>query len=557
MKISDRDLPLLVALFPFGSLLSTGNQDCNTTHAEVPQVSLVCLRCSPSTRFYVDAQPGRRSPRASVRDAAPAPGSSERGSGRFFSPPPAFCQLPSPPRARPGAGRGAGRALPAGAAPERGGGGAGAARWGGRSRPRPPRPGCAVWQRLCQSAWLHSARPVLPVLYPRRLLVSLLRCEPGARPPLPLRLWLGECAGGGARGSAERRGAERSWAAAWPAPAAGSPGAGPRVGPGPPRWTLPRASPASCSAARSPCPPAPCGAPGTQVGALRRDAFGAARPALPRRRRRPVPAARPSQVAARRPAAFGSPWTSSAATFAGFPVVSCERQAGTGTGAAAPPAGKGRGSARQWQRCAGARSPAERARPGGQGAVPGLPRAGWNTWQLVCLLLRLLPGPSPPSKTLGVPAETAPDRWPWRPHHRSTQTRRTGGSLRDVPLPCRFATCRPSPYRCPSELSRRESMLSLQRWPPGSPQSPRGDPVTDWACRGAGSRLGGQRGAGPLCRGRSAGSWQGGQAHAAVWYFGEEKASLSELCTLHAGELSACTECSVHLPYVSVCCANE
>lgn len=92
---------------------------------------------------------------------------------------------------------------------------------------------------------------------------------------------------------------------------------------------------------------------------------------------------------------------------------------------------------------------------------------------------------------------------------------------------------------------------------PGNPQSPRGDPVTKWACKGAGSGLGGQRGAGPRCRGRSAGSWQGGEAHSAVWYFGEEKASLSELCTLHAGEPSACKECSVHLPYVSVCCANE
>lgn len=32
------------------------------------------------------------------------------------------------------------------------------------------------------------------------------------------------------------------------------------------------------------------------------------------------------------------------------------------------------------------------------------------------------------------------------------------------------------------------------------------------------------------------GSLLGGEAHAAVWRFGEQKASLNELCTLHAGE---------------------
>lgn len=75
---------------------------------------------------------------------------------------------------------------------------------------------------------------MLPVLYPRRLLVSLLRCEPGARPPLPLRLRLGECAGGGARGSAERRGEERRGAERGRLPPS-RPGCGQPRGRSPPR----------------------------------------------------------------------------------------------------------------------------------------------------------------------------------------------------------------------------------------------------------------------------------------------------------------------------------
>lgn len=68
-------------------------------------------------------------------------------------------------RGRRGAGRGAGRGqspLPSGRAP------CGS--------------GCV------NQAAFPPARPALPVLYPRRLLVSLLRCEPRARPPPPLRL---------------------------------------------------------------------------------------------------------------------------------------------------------------------------------------------------------------------------------------------------------------------------------------------------------------------------------------------------------------------------------
>lgn len=65
------------------------------------------------------------------------------------------------------------------------------------------------------------------------------------------------------------------------------------------------------------------------------------------------------------------------------------------------------------------------------------------------------------------------------------------------------------------------------------------------------------RGERDLAAGAGVRGLTGGKDHAAVWYFGEEKASWSELCTLHAGEPSACKECSVHLPYISVCCANE
>lgn len=140
----------------------------------------------------------------------------------------------------------------------------------GRAVPAPLGPAAPCGSSSVNQPDFTPARPVLPVLYPRRLLVSLLRCEPGARPPLPLRLRLGECAGGGARGSAERRGEERRGTASRPpAPAAGSPGAAPRLGPGAPRWSLPRGSPASCSAARSACPPLPRGVPGTEVGARR------------------------------------------------------------------------------------------------------------------------------------------------------------------------------------------------------------------------------------------------------------------------------------------------
>lgn len=77
------------------------------------------------------------------------------------------------------------------------------------------------------------------------------------------------------------------------------------------------------------------------------------------------------------------------------------------------------------------------------------------------------------------------------------------------------------------------------------------------AGQGCGVPAGWAEGSGTSLQGQECGVLAGGKDHAAVWYFGEEKASLSELCTLHAGEPSACKECSVHLPYISVCCANE
>ncbi|XP_054144240.1 A disintegrin and metalloproteinase with thrombospondin motifs 2 [Melozone crissalis] len=55
--------------------------------------------------------------------------------------------------------------------------------------------------------------------------------------------------------------------------------------------------------------------------------------------------------------------------------------------------------------------------------------------------------------------------------------------------------------------------------------------------QGCGVRAGRAKGSGTSLQGQSAGSWRGGEAHAAVWYFGEEKASLSELCTLHADSI--------------------
>lgn len=316
--------------FHSGTCFQWQTQDSNKTHAEVPSVCLAWLWFFLATSFHVDPQTGAGT--TSIAAAAPAPGGSEAGGrasmGRvcsFFatkrSRPTPTPGLGSPSRRAPGSGKvpagnpggGAGRppgavrcsGLPGGAA--------------GRAVPAPLGPAAPCGSASVNQPDFTPARPVFPVLYPRRLLVSLLRCEPGARPPLPLRLQLGECAGGGARGSAERRGAawrgaERGCLLARPGcgrrgarTAAGSPGAGPRVGPGPPRWTLRRASPASCSAARSPCPPAPCGAPGTEVGLHR--AAAAAPPPLGCS---PCPAAgvfaaRPSEVATRRPAAFRSP----------------------------------------------------------------------------------------------------------------------------------------------------------------------------------------------------------------------------------------------------------
>lgn len=104
----------------------------------------------------------------------------------------------------------------------------------GRAVPAPLGPAAPCGSSSVNQPDFTPARPVLPVLYPRRLLVSLLRCEPGARPPLPLRLRLGECAGGGARGSAERRGEERRGAERDRLPPA-RPGCGQPRGRSPPR----------------------------------------------------------------------------------------------------------------------------------------------------------------------------------------------------------------------------------------------------------------------------------------------------------------------------------
>lgn len=123
---------------------------------------------------------------------------------------------------------------------------------------------------------------------------------------------------------------------------------------GRPRWSLPRGSPASCSAAAlSPCPSLPCGRPGTQVRG----------------------------VCVVCVCVRNLPETSAAGTFDGAPGKKGE---GKGDGAAALPAGKGRGA------------PPPCPCPSHK---PGLVRAGCGTRllaRLILLILILLPRPKVP-----------------------------------------------------------------------------------------------------------------------------------------------------------------
>lgn len=451
-------------------------QDSDKTHAEGPSVCLAWLWFFLATSFHVDPQTGAGT--ASIAAAAPALGGSEAGGRagmrrvRSFLlqnalgqlPPPVPEPIPPRPGRREGPGgesRRRSRAAP--------GGGAvlGAARrGGGAGSPRSPRPGCAVWQRLCQSAWLHSCTPCVSSIIPPP--------PPGVSASLRAGSAAATAAAAAAGRMRGRRGAGQRWAAR-----SGVERRGAGLPPGPPRLRAarrsagcgqPRRRPPRRAGAAAMDPPAGiacvllCCALALPAGALRRPGDRGRSP--PSRRGRP--AAVGLLALPRRRCLCSPPVRSRYSSTRGFPlplnffwgyfcrVSSCFLQAagrdGVENRGTRTAGGEGtREPCRQWQRYPGARSPAaacclprggaEPQRAGGQGAVPGDPRAGWSTWQLVCLLL-LLPRPPPPSKTPGAPAA---DRCLWRSHHRSTQPRGTGGSLKDVPAPCRLPTCTLSP----------------------------------------------------------------------------------------------------------------
>lgn len=161
----------------------------------------------------------------------------------------------------------------------------------------------------------------------------------------------------------------------------------------------------------------------------------------------------------------------------------------------------------------------------GAGLGPGVPGAGWNTWQLVYLLLLSPPRPPPPSWSPRAAAGTAAGCCPRRPRPQPAHPRRAAGTSSDT-QPYRLAVCTPGPSpdppSAPETAPRPLSIAAL----PGSPSAPRG--------LGYGSR---DSAAWPGARG-PAGGRAGSGSCPLLW---GAKASLNELCTLRAGEPSACT----------------
>lgn len=315
---------------------------------------------------------------------------------------------------------------------------------------------------------------------------------------------------GAALSGAERSGEERSGAASLPpAPAVGSPGAAPRLGPAAPRWSLPRGSLASCSAARSACPPLPRGVPGTEVGA----------------RRVPLPSAASGLLASpwlRRPVPGSPPVSSRGCEPRGLPLLSnfygrfcrvssCERRARTRTGMGTDTR-------------TGARSVVPAAVPQpplpalhGARLGPGVPGAGRSARQLVRLLLLSPPRPPPPSQSTRAAAGTAAGCCPRCPRPQPAHPLRAAGISSDT-RPLRACSPRAGSFPWPPERSRHGSAPSEHLRPAGKPRRSPGAAlrVSRLRCVAGSARSRGRAGSGscPLLWGATA--------------------SLNELCTLRA-----------------------
>lgn len=323
---------------------------------------------------------------------------------------------------------------------------------------------------------------------------------------------------GAALSGAERSGEERSGAASLPpAPAVGSPGAAPRLGPAAPRWSLPRGSLASCSAARSACPPLPRGVPGTEVGA----------------RRVPLPSAASGLLASpclRRPVPGSPPVSSRGCEPRGLPLLSnfygrfcrvssCERRARTRTGMGTDT----RTGARSVVPAAVPQQPL----PALHGARlgPGVPGAGRSARQLVRLLLLSPGGRRRRPRVPGRPPAPLPV------------------AARGVPVPSRPIPSVPRGFRAtrgPYGLAVRAPGPSPD--PPSAPgTAPR--PLSVSARPGSPAALRGLR-----CGSPDSAAWPGargpagGRARAAVRCFREQRQVwMNSARFVLAGEPSACT----------------
>lgn len=342
---------------------------------------------------------------------------------------------------------------------------------------------------------------------------------------------------GAALSGAERSGEERSGTASRPpAPAAGSPGAAPRLGPGAPRWSLPRGSPASCSAARSACPPLPRGVPGTEVGARRvpRPFAASGLLASPCLRRR-VPGSPPVSSHGCEPRGLLLLPNFFCGRFCR--VSSCERRARTGTGI-------GMEMRTGTRSVVGGTAPCPPCRPcptcTGQGSVLEFPvRDETHGSSSTCSSSRRL-GRRRRPEVPGRPLAPLPV------------------AARGVPVPSRPIPAAPRGLRATRSLTglqsaRRVLPLTLRALPKrlralwASPPC-RGAPLLPggWAM-GPGTPLHGRERAVPRA---------GGRARAAVRCFGEQRQVwMNSAHFVLANQVLV--QGSVRLPYVSVCCANE
>lgn len=411
--------------------------------------------------------------------------------------------------------------------PEPRGGRSGAGRLGaagpGRAgSPRSPRAGCAVWQLLCQSAWLHSRTPCASSIIPPP--------PPGVSASLRAGSAAATAAAAAAGRMRGRRGAGQRWAARRGAerdrlPPA-RPGCGQPRGRSPPRAGSAAMEPpagfacvllccALCLPAAAPRRPGHRGrcAPGpAAVRRLRAARFalsppeGAGQPARLKSRLRAPRFAAPPELLLR-------------ALLPGFQL----RAAGEDGDRDRDGDANGDAERRRRHRAVPALPPLPDLH--GAGLGPGVPGAGWNTWQLVYLLLLSPPRPPPPSWSPRAAAGTAAGCCPRRPRPQPAHPRRAAGISSDT-QPYRLAVCTPGPSpdppSAPETAPRPLSIAAL----PGSPSAPRG--------LGYGSR---DSAAWPGARG-PAGGRAGSGSCPLLW---GAKASLNELCTLRAGEPSACT----------------